>query len=54
MIVSCIGYKLSSQIINAEGKKQTIDIKLITNVIRLNEVTVRSTDRNRRKTMFNL
>jgi hypothetical protein len=49
MITSCLGYKLNSQIINAEGRNQTINIKLKINVIRLNEVTVKSNSKSRRK-----
>lgn len=49
MITSCLGYKINSQIINAKEKKQTINIRLSLNVIKLNEVTVKSNNRNRRK-----
>jgi hypothetical protein len=47
LITSCLGYKPYSQFISAEGKKLKIDIKLSVNLIQLNEVTVKSKDKNR-------
>ena len=49
MITSCIGYKSKSQIISADGKRQNINIKLSVNLFLLNEITVKSKDRNRQK-----
>lgn len=49
LIASCIGYKLKSLIINADGKKHTINVKLYGDVKILNEVTISAKDRNRRK-----
>ncbi len=46
LIVSCIGYKSHSQIISAEGGRQRIDVRLSVNLIMLNEVTVRSREKN--------
>ena len=49
MITSCIGYKPNSQVITADGKKQIINIKLSVNLFLLNEITIKSKDRNRQK-----
>ena len=49
MITSCVGYNPYSQIISADGKRQIINIKLSVNLFLLNEVTVKSKDRNRQK-----
>jgi hypothetical protein len=49
LIISCIGYKLNSRIINAEGKTQKINIKLSRKIFELNEVTIEANDRNRRR-----
>lgn len=49
MITSFVGFKANSQIINANGKIQTINIRLSINMILLNEVTVSSKDKNRLK-----
>jgi hypothetical protein len=47
LTASCVGYKSASQLINANGRNQTINIKLSVNLILLNEVTVRSKGKNR-------
>jgi len=47
MISSCVGYKSNSQIISADGKKQIINTKLSVNLFLLNEITVKSKDKNR-------
>jgi hypothetical protein len=49
LIASCIGYKLNSQIVYSENKKQTINIILLEKVFILNEVTIKSKYRNRQK-----
>ena len=49
MIASCIGYESKSQIISADGKMQTINIILSVNLVLLNEVIVKSKDKNRLK-----
>jgi hypothetical protein len=49
MIVSCIGYKLNSQVINVEGKIQKINVKLSSKIFLLNEVTIEANDKNRRR-----
>lgn len=49
MSTSCIGFKSNTQIINAEGKNKTIDIKLAADTILIKEVTVRAFDINREK-----
>jgi len=49
LIASFIGYKLNSQIVYSENKKQTINIKLLENIFILNEVTIKSRYRNRQK-----
>lgn len=49
MISSSIGFKSNSLIISSEGKKQTINIKLSIDLILLDEVTVKSKDKNRLK-----
>lgn len=49
MIISCIGYQSDSRFISADGKIQTICIKLPVNLVRLNEVKIRSKDEYRLK-----
>ncbi len=49
LIASCIGYKTYSKIIYAEGRNQTINIKLSLNLIQVDEVTVQTKDKNRIK-----
>jgi hypothetical protein len=49
MTISYLGYKSNSQIINADGKKQVINIKLSVNLFLLNEIIVKSKDKNRLK-----
>jgi len=49
LIVSSIGYKLYTQTIYANGIKQNINVKLRGNIFILNEITVRSKEKNRRK-----
>lgn len=55
LIASFIGYKSSSRVISAEGKKLTINIKLAESPILLDEINVKSKDRNRESnlTLFN-
>jgi hypothetical protein len=48
MIISCIGYKLNSQVIIAEGKMQKINITLSRKFFLLDEVTIEANDKNRR------
>jgi len=55
LISSFIGYKSSSRTISAEGRGLTINIKLVESPILLNEITVKSKDRNKEQnfTLFN-
>jgi len=46
LIVSCMGYKSHSQMFSVEGGRQKIDVRLSVNLIMLNEVTVRSREKN--------
>ncbi len=49
LILSCLGYTTKSLVINAEGKALTVNIELSENQIQLDEVTVKSKDKNREK-----
>jgi hypothetical protein len=49
LISSCLGYTTKSLMINAEGKTLTVNIELSENQIQLDEVTVKSKDKNREK-----
>jgi hypothetical protein len=48
MIISCIGYKLNSQVINVKGKMQKINVTLSRKFFLLDEVTIEANDKNRR------
>ncbi|MGE5458338.1 MAG: carboxypeptidase-like regulatory domain-containing protein, partial [Methanococcaceae archaeon] len=52
LVASCIGYKLNSQIVYSETKKQIINIKLLQDIIILNEVTIKSKHRNKQKDYY--
>jgi hypothetical protein len=47
LVSSFIGYKSSARVISVEGKNLTINIRLTESPILLNEITVKSKDRNR-------
>ncbi len=49
LISSCLGFTTKSQMINVEGKNLSINIKMSENLIQLDEVTVKSKDKNREK-----
>ena len=48
MIISCIGYKLYSQVIKVEGKMQKINVTLSRKFFLLDEVNIEANDKNRR------
>ncbi len=49
MIASCIGYQSKTNTIYADGKPRTINIQLPQELVRLDEVTVQTKDKNRIK-----
>ena len=49
LIVSSVGYKLYTQTIYANGRKQNINVKLRGNIFVLSEITVKGKEKNRRK-----